>query len=118
MASSIQAVGAGMLYAPLSTLAFHTLPPEWRTDAAGVFSLLRQIGYASGVALMTVVLGLRIASELAVLAPQGGAEPALEKLATLNAYADCFRMMAVAALLVIPGILLFRVADPPATTIR
>jgi DHA2 family multidrug resistance protein len=112
--STIQAVGAGMLYAPLSMLAFSTLSPELRTDATGVFSLLRQIGYASGVALMTAILRVRIANDLASLLAQGAgpSEPvpaAVYNLATLQAYAECFRMMAVAALLVIPGIFLFRI---------
>jgi DHA2 family multidrug resistance protein len=111
--SSIQAVGAGMLYAPLSTLAFYSLSPELRTDGAGLFSLLRQIGYASGVALMTAILRMRVADNLVGLAPQG-AEPVpaqLVNLATLHAYGDCFRVMALAALCVIPGIFLFRVGQ-------
>src|SRR5205823_3105646 len=41
--SSVQAIGAGLLLTPLSTLAFSTLAPEMRTDAAGVYSLLRQL---------------------------------------------------------------------------
>ena len=45
-----------MLFTPLSTLAFSTLATELRTDATGLYSLLRQLGYASGVALMTAVL--------------------------------------------------------------
>jgi DHA2 family multidrug resistance protein len=112
--SSVQAIGAGMLYAPLSTLAFCTLSPELRTDATGVFSLLRQVGYASGVALMTALLEIRIASGLTVVASHGTPVPkllpaTLVNLATVRAYDDCFRMMAIAALVIIPGIFLFRV---------
>ncbi len=112
--SSVQAIGAGMLYAPLSTLAFSTLSPELRTDATGVFSLLRQVGYASGVALMTTILENRIASGLTVVASHGTQVPkllpaTLVNLATVRAYDDCFRMMAIAALVIIPGIFLFRV---------
>lgn len=109
--SVIQAVGAGMLYAPLSTLAFYSLPAELRTDGTGLFSLLRQIGYASGVALMTSVLQVRTADNLASLASHDAGPVAahVAALAALHAYRDCFRVMAVAALLVIPGIFLFRV---------
>jgi hypothetical protein len=39
-----------------------------------------------------------------------GALPHAVDIATLAAYADCFRMMAVAALVVVPGIFLFRIA--------
>ena len=38
--STIQAIGAGMLYTPHSTLAFITLSTDRRTDAAGLYSLL------------------------------------------------------------------------------
>jgi MFS transporter, DHA2 family, multidrug resistance protein len=111
--SAIQAVGAGMLYAPLSTLAFYSLSPELRTDGTGLFSLLRQIGYASGVAVMAAILRIRVADNLVDIVPQG-ARPAsaqIINLATVHAYGDCFRMMALAALCVIPGIFLFRVSQ-------
>lgn len=104
--SATQAVGAGMLYTPISTLAFSTLSPELRTDATGLFSLLRQLGYASGVALMTALLQERVQFNLA----RHGALPNALNAATLAAYRDCFRMMAGAAFLVIPGIGLFRIA--------
>jgi DHA2 family multidrug resistance protein len=104
--SAIQALGAGMLYTPISTLAFSTLATELRTDATGLFSLLRQLGYASGVALMTALLQQRVQINLA----HQGALPHALDAATLAAYRDCFRMMAGAALLVVPGIALFRIA--------
>ncbi|HVC50387.1 MAG TPA: DHA2 family efflux MFS transporter permease subunit [Stellaceae bacterium] len=111
--STVQAAGAGMLYTPLSTLAFSTLPVELRTDAAGLFSLLRQLGYASGVAVMTAVLRLRVAAQLAhFAAARGGSHGpvsrSLANLATIHAYRDCFAMMSLTAVLVIPGIYLFR----------
>lgn len=108
--STIQAMGAGMILMPTSTYAFITLPVEMRTDAAGLYSLLRQFGCACGVALMSAVLQLRIAGHLAGLTAAHPAAPAsrLADAATLRAYADCFRMMAVAALAALPLILLFR----------
>ena len=71
--SSVQAIGAGLLLTPLSTLAFSTLVPEMRTDAAGVYSLLRQLGLASGIALMTAVLRTRVEANLAGLSGSAGA---------------------------------------------
>jgi DHA2 family multidrug resistance protein len=109
--STIQAVGAGMLFTPLSTIGFSTLAPERRTDASGLYSLLRQLGSASGVALMTAVLRVRLDAHLSGLAGEfgGAAIPAARlNAASLEAYADCFRMMAIAALVVSPGVLLFR----------
>ena len=113
--STIQAVGAGLLFTPHSTLAFSTLAPELRTDASGLYSLLRQLGFASGVALMTGVLRFEVDAHLGVLtggsSGAGGLPPAqLLDLATLLAYRDCFGMMAIASLIVIPGIFLFRLA--------
>jgi len=107
--STIQAVGAGLLYTPHSTLAFVTLPADRRTDAAGLYSLLRQLGYASGVALMTAVLQFRIGVDL--VAADTERHEHVRVLAELAGYHDCFRMMAVACLAVMPAILLFR--PPP-----
>jgi DHA2 family multidrug resistance protein len=109
--STIQAVGAGMLYAPLSTLAFYSLPAELRTDGTGLFSLLRQLGYASGVALMMAILRMRTADNLAsmVLENEGPTSRQITELAALHAYGDCFRLMALTAVSVIPVIFFFRI---------
>ncbi len=111
--SAIQAIGAGMLYTPLSTLAFSTLPPGIRTDATGLYSLLRQLGYASGVALMGAILQAKISMHLAILSSGPSAATAapaqLAEAAALQGYADCFIMMAIAAAVIIPGVFLFRI---------
>ena len=110
--STVQAIGGGLLFTPLSTLAFSTLPSEMRTDAAGIYSLLRQLGCASGVALMTGILHHRIGEQLLALGGSvgGSANPPedLVDLATLRAYTGCFRMMALATVVISPGIFLFR----------
>ncbi len=109
--SMVQALGAGMLYTPLTTLAFSTLAPGIRTDATGLYSLLRQLGYASGVALMTAVLQAKIALHVGALPAIAAAAPNKAELvaaATLRGYTDCFRMMAVVAAVIIPGVFLFR----------
>ena len=108
--SIIQAVGAGMLYTPLTTLAFATLPPALRTDATGLYSLLRQLGYASGVALMSAVLQVRTAAHMAKFAAGVGSVASAGR-AALHAYSDCFGMMAVAAVVIIPGVMAFRTGD-------
>jgi len=113
--SAIQAIGAGMLYTPLSTLAFSTLAAGLRTDATGLYSLLRQLGYASGVALMSGVLQAKISMHTAVLSSRVAAgTPVPARLATsaaLLGYADCFTMMAIAAAVIIPGVFVFRIGD-------
>lgn len=110
--STIQAIGAGMLYTPHSALAFVTLPADRRTDAAGLYSLLRQLGYAFGVAVMTEMLRLRIGSHLPGADPQGSGHA----LAELAAYRDCFRIMALASVAVMPAIFLFRPPPHPGRT--
>jgi DHA2 family multidrug resistance protein len=48
----VQGVGTGLLFVPLSTIAFSTLPAEWRTDGAGLYTLVRNIGSSVGIACM------------------------------------------------------------------
>lgn len=119
--SMVQALGAGFLFTPHSTLAFSTLHPAQRTDAAGVYSLMRQLGFASGVALMSAVLRTRIETQFLALGTSTDTAHGTGQLvdtATLTAYADCFGIMAAAALVVIPGVLLFRNRGPEDKTWR
>jgi DHA2 family multidrug resistance protein len=114
-ASIVQGIGVGLLFTPLSALAFSTLGAELRTDAAGVYSLLRQLGCASGVAVMTAVLQSRLAALIAHDGGAvGGAPPQLADAARLAAYAGSFRIMAGVAVALLPGILLFRILRPAA----
>ncbi|QKV19487.1 DHA2 family efflux MFS transporter permease subunit [Oricola thermophila] len=52
----IQGLGLGLVFVPLSTVAFATLPPHFRTDAASLFSLVRNIGSSIGISIVTVML--------------------------------------------------------------
>ena len=52
----IQGLGLGLVFVPLSTVAFATLPPHQRTDAASLFSLVRNIGSSIGISIVTVAL--------------------------------------------------------------
>jgi MFS transporter, DHA2 family, multidrug resistance protein len=116
--SAMQGVGVGLLFTPLATLAFSTLATEVRTDAAGVYNLLRQLGCATGVATMTAVLQARIGQFPQGSAIVAGSRPQAFDAATFFAYTSCFRTMAIVAAAMIPGIFLFRVSwqeQPPAT---
>ena len=120
--SAAQGVGIGLLFTPLSTLAFSTLGPDLRTDAAGVYNLARQLGCAAGVATMTAVLQARIESGVSALNQYGGIAGTSMRgfqTAAFAAYTGCFRTLSVAAIAIIPGIFLFRVMlrDKPTTTI-
>lgn len=47
----LQGFGLGMIFVPLSTIAFSTLPIQLRTEAAGLYSLLRTIGCSIGISV-------------------------------------------------------------------
>jgi DHA2 family multidrug resistance protein len=46
----------GMVFVPLSTVAFATLDVRFRTDATALFSLVRNLGSSIGVSVVTVLL--------------------------------------------------------------
>jgi DHA2 family multidrug resistance protein len=52
----IQGVGLGFTFMPLSTLAYTTLDPKFRDEAAGLFSLVRNIGSSVGISMVMVLL--------------------------------------------------------------
>ena len=52
----LQGMGLGMVFIPLSTLAFSTLPARFSAEAAGMYSLLRTIGSGIGVSVVATVL--------------------------------------------------------------
>ncbi len=53
---TIQGAGLGLLFIPLQVLAFATLPAQFRTDGASLFSLFRNIGAAIGVSVTSSML--------------------------------------------------------------
>lgn len=64
----IQGLGLGLIFVPLQTLAFGTLPPHYRTDATAAFSLVRNVGQAVGISMVTAVLTRMIGVNHAELA--------------------------------------------------
>jgi MFS transporter, DHA2 family, multidrug resistance protein len=52
----IQGAAMGLVFSPLSVLAFVTLAPSMRTEGASLFSLLRNIGAAIGVSVFSSLL--------------------------------------------------------------
>jgi DHA2 family multidrug resistance protein len=45
----VQGLGLGFVFVPLSTIAFATLDPKYRTEGASMFSLMRNIGSSIGI---------------------------------------------------------------------
>ncbi|AOV18267.1 multidrug MFS transporter [Acidihalobacter aeolianus] len=52
----LQGLGMGLIFVPMSTVAFSSLPPRDSAEAAGLFSLLRTIGSAIGISIVSTVL--------------------------------------------------------------
>jgi DHA2 family multidrug resistance protein len=52
----VQGAGISFVFIPLQVVGFATLDPKFRTDAAALFSLSRNIGSAIGVSVSTAVL--------------------------------------------------------------
>jgi DHA2 family multidrug resistance protein len=129
----IQGVSIGFVFVPLSTIVFATLPLEMRTEATGIYSLMRNLGSAIGIsvtgALLQTNTQLNHAAIAGVVTPfnralQTGAasrfwNPELTYgAATLNeeitrqaniiGYIDDFKLMMILSIMALPLILLIR----------
>ena len=54
-----QGFGLGMIFVPLSSVAFRTLPENIRAEAAGIFNLLRTLGSSIGVSIVITIFTRR-----------------------------------------------------------
>jgi DHA2 family multidrug resistance protein len=132
-AGLLQGIGLGCLWVPLSALAFATLPVAKRTEAASIFSLIRNIGSSIGIAVVESMLTqnsqISHASLAAQITPFNSAlqSPVAQQfwnthtgagLAALNqeitrqasmiSYNDDYKMMMIVALASMPLLLLLR----------
>lgn len=130
----VQGLGLGFVFVPLSTLAFATLPMEHRTEAASLYSLLRNIGSSIGVSIVVSLLARNTQVNYAQLGMHinpynpllwegnlsaGGPLDDPSALAMLSAevgrqaslisYLNDFKLMMAICLLAIPLLLLLRV---------
>jgi MFS transporter, DHA2 family, multidrug resistance protein len=48
----LQGMGMGLIFVPISTLAFTTLPRETAAEAAGIYSLIRAVGSSFGISIL------------------------------------------------------------------
>jgi len=132
----IQGLGIGLIFVPLSTLAFATLNPAYRAEGAGVFTLVRNLGSSSGISIMQalfstntsvvhsrLVEGLRPDNPATRLLPTPYSLSNPAGIAALNAeatrqsamvaYIDDFKLMLFVAVLL--GPLLFLMKRPVRT---
>jgi DHA2 family multidrug resistance protein len=129
----IQGLGLGFIFVPLSTATFATLAPEYRTEAAGVYSLLRNLGSSIGISVVEALLArnlqvnhAEIASHvspfnLAMRMPDvvlhwdwqttaglAALNEEIRRQAAMIAYVDDFKLMMIVTLAAIPLLLLVR----------
>ena len=57
----LQGFGLGFVFTPLNTIAFSTLPSELRTEATGLWTLVRNIGASIGISILIARLVSRTA---------------------------------------------------------
>jgi DHA2 family multidrug resistance protein len=133
-AGVIQGLGLGLVFVPVSTIAYATLPAARRTEAAGLFSLARNIGSSIGIALVFALLArwtqVNHADLAARLSPFGGVlgsritggdtaalvalNGEVTRQAAAIAYLNDFWLMMAMTLASIPLLLLLR---PPARAV-
>jgi DHA2 family multidrug resistance protein len=127
----IQGIGTGLIFVPLSTVAFATLGSQLRNEGAAMFTLIRNIGSAIGISVlqfMTVrnadtvharlVESVRPDNPAAIVTMPDLDFSSLTSLAQVNgeitrqasmvSYIDAFHALFVVTLVVAPLILLMR----------
>ena len=52
----VQGLGLGLIFVPLSTIAYATLPRARMAEAAGLYSLVRTMGSAIGISVVTTMM--------------------------------------------------------------
>ena len=133
----VQGLGLGLVFVPLSTVAFSTIAVEFRADATSLFSLVRNIGSSIGISVVTVVLSrnaqinhMAIGAALnpfnpvvaqvmpGVLTGNGAmlglADAMVNQQALMIAYIDDFKMLMIITLSALPLVFLLR--KPTAAT--
>jgi DHA2 family multidrug resistance protein len=132
VSGAIQGFGIGMIFVPLSTLAFATLAPALRAEGAAINTLTRNIGSSVGISIMQALVianaqamhgslagrvipadpvigqgldALPVPGRVAGLAMLNGE---ITRQATMVAYLDAFRLMLLIAVACVPLLLFLR----------
>jgi MFS transporter, DHA2 family, multidrug resistance protein len=124
----IQGSGLGLVFVPLSTVAFATLPGDLRTSGASMLTLLRNIGSSVGISMVianltstTIVMHARLTehvtpfnnalqqagSMLSTATDQGRAllDQMVTQQATIISYDNTFKLLMVLTLVSLPLVL-------------
>ena len=138
----VQGMGTGLVFTPMSVIAFATLAPELRTSGTGVFTLVRNLGNSAGISIMeaTFVRQSQVAhsslaehinpmnpNAMAALGGAGGmASPGaltgidgqVNAQASMVSYVDVFHLMFLTTLASIPLVFPPRKPDRPQTVVE
>ena len=133
----VQGLGTGLVFTPMSVLAFATLAPHLRTHGTGVFTLVRNLGNSAGISIMeatfvrnTQVVHSRLAEGISPMNPNaaavlGGAaamtQPStiaglngqVSAQASMVSYVDVFHLMFITTLFALPLVLMLRRPSGP-----
>ncbi|AJY44557.1 DHA2 family efflux MFS transporter permease subunit [Martelella endophytica] len=135
----IQGFGLGLVFVPLSALAYATLEARYRAEAAGLFSLVRNIGSSVGISLLSTVLAWNVAinrTEMTAQITESGPRLAdmaektgfphtvlvylvnseISLQASMIAYLDDFKLMMIVTFALMPLVLLMRKPGGPKVT--
>ena len=133
----LQGASLGLMFVPLSTIAFATLPASLRADGTGLFSLSRNVGSSVGISIVTVLLvqntqinhaeigshitafnrsfdAWPVSSILNPLTASGRAllDSMITTQASWVAYIDDFKLLMLLSLAVMPLLVVIRPAGP------
>jgi DHA2 family multidrug resistance protein len=135
-----QGIGVALVFVPISTTAFATLPQALRNQGAAFFSLMRNLGSSIGISVVLFMLvrntqtahasltellrlpagdptSMAVAARVDPLAVQSlpAIDAEINRQAAFIAYMDDFRAMMIATLAILPLVLLLRTGgDKPA----
>jgi len=127
----VSGLGTGLIFVPLSTIAFGTLSTRYRNEGAAMFTLIRNIGSAIGISVLQVmtirnsatvhsrlVEGIRPDNPVLAQSSPGfdfdlpvmvaRMNASITRQASMVSYIDSFWFLFVVTLAVIPLLLLLR----------
>src|SRR6266850_949461 len=129
----VQGAGLGFLFVPLSAVTLGTLPPEQRTEGAGLYNLSRNIGSSVGISVVASLLtentqanhadivahvtGVNRMFESPTIAQfwnpftdagRAALDVMITRQAEIVAYIDDFKLLMIATLAVIPLLIVFK----------
>lgn len=129
----IGGLGMGLVFVPMSTLAFDRIGPDHQDEASGLYGVTRQLGSSIGIAVVGALLVRSISSDTALLSehvtaftpaaraylaplslspqsPEGAALLSAEiaRQAAMTAYAHVFNILGLVAAALLPLLLLMK----------